>query len=105
MKLLGLMMEKPGVTANVPRVAQLLDSERKSTFYRRNGIGIATTKESQKQNSCVAGTGSLFKRLAGWAQPHRPGERSPVLTCGDYNSHGLQGGDWTICSCQLGEGP
>ena len=79
-------MEKPGVIANVPRVAQLLDSERKSTFYRRDGIGFATTKESQKQNSCVAGTGSLFKRLAGWAQPHRPGERSPVLTLSADNS-------------------
>ena len=79
MKLLGLMMEKSGVTANVQRVAQLLDSERNNTFYGRNGIGIATTKESQKQNSCVAVTGSLLKRLAGWSQPHRPGERSPVL--------------------------
>ena len=105
MKLLGLMMEKPGVTANVPRVAQLLDSERKSTFYRRNGIGIATTKESQKQNSCVAGTGSLFKRLAGWAQPHRPGERSPTVLCAYDSGLGLQGGGWTIWSCQLGEGP
>ena len=69
-------MWEPGVTANVLREAELLDSEQKWTTVLAT-TGFVTLKVLPRPSSSVAITEKLLK-LAGWSQPHLLGESSPI---------------------------
>ena len=72
-------MWEPGVTANVLREAELLDSEQKWNTARKTLTPtlIVTLKVLPRPSSSVAITGKLIK-LAGWSQPHLLGESSSI---------------------------